>query len=161
LLCLWGEFVNELKNDGDVGMIRVLTAILTAAAFLLLTACQKHATALQESTDRVDETVAIRSLRSIDSAQKLYSVSHEGNYATLDQLSEGGYLDPRFKTNQPIRDYVLTLNLNSQGASTPSYSCRADPVAGRAGRHFYIDSLSGTIHGNPTQPASASDPAIE
>jgi competence protein ComGC len=142
-------------------MIRVLTAILAVVTFLALAACQKYTTSLEQSTDRVDETVAINALRTIDSAQKLYSVSHEGNYGTLAQLTEAGYLDSRFSAGKPLRDYVLTLNLNPKSESAPSYSCQADPVAGRAGRHFYIDSVSGTIHVNATQPASSADPVVQ
>lgn len=141
-------------------MIRVLTAILAVVTFLALAACQKYTTSLEQSTDRVDETIAINALRTIDSAQKLYSVSHEGNYGTLAQLIEGSYLDSRFSASR-LRDYVLTLNLNPKSESAPSYSCQADPVAGRAGRHFYIDSTSGTIHVNATQPASAADPVVQ
>lgn len=142
-------------------MIRVLTGTMAVAAFLTLTACQTHTTSLQQSTDRVSETVVITTLRNIDSAQKLYSVSHEGNYGTLAQLSEAGYLDSRFSKDKPLRDYVLTLRLDPKSGSGPSYSCLADPVADRPGRHFYIDSNSGTIHVNATQPASAADPVIQ
>jgi hypothetical protein len=142
-------------------MIRMYRVPLACIALVVLFACQKHASSLQESTNRVDETVAIRALRNIDSAQKLYSVSHEGNYGTLAQLTEAGYLDSRFSSDKPLRDYVLTVNLNPKPESAPGYSCLADPVAGRPGRHFYIDSISGTIHVNATQPASPADPVIQ
>lgn len=142
-------------------MIRLLTGMIALVSCLIFVSCQTYTNSLVESTNRVDETVAISTLRSIDTAQKLYSVTHEGNYGTLAQLSEAGYLDARFKQDKPLKDYVLTLNLKSASAGGPSYSCVADPAAGRPGRHFYIDSNSSTIHVNPTQPASQSDPTIQ
>jgi len=143
-------------------MIRVLT-ILAVTTSLVATGCQNYTSGLQQSGDRVDETVAITALRNINSAQRMYSLSHEGNYGTLAQLSEAGYLDSRVRSGKPLRDYVFTLTVNPKSESAPdgSYSCQADPVADRPGRHFYIDSISGTIHVNPTEPASATDPIIE
>jgi competence protein ComGC len=143
-------------------MIRVLT-ILAVGTVLVVSGCQTYTTGLQQSGDRVDETVAITALRNINSAQRMYSLSHEGNYGTLAQLSEAGYLDSRVSSDKPLRDYVFTLTVNPKSESAPdgSYSCLADPVAGGPGRHFYIDSISGTIHVNATQPASAADPVIE
>jgi hypothetical protein len=143
-------------------MIRVLT-ILAVATTLVVTGCQNYTSGLQQSGDRVDETVAITALRNINSAQRIYSLSHEGNYGTLAQLSEAGYLDSRISSGKPLRDYVFALTVTPKSESTPdgSYSCQADPVTGRPGRHFYIDSISGTIHVNATEPASAADPVIE
>ena len=134
-------------------------AVALTIAILGVSGCQTYKTTLQQSVDRADETMAIAALHSIALAQRNYSVSHDGSYATLPQLAEDGYLDSRFSSDKPLKDYVLTLSVNSGGA--PSFSCLADPATGRQGRHFYIDSTSGEIHANATQPASASDPAIE
>ena len=142
-------------------MIRLLTGMIALVSSLMFVACQTYTSSLVESTNRVDETVALSTLRSIDTAQKLYSVTHEGNYGTLPQLSEAGYLDSRFKQDKPLKDYLLTVNVKSASDGGPSYSCVADPEADRPGRHFYIDSSSGTIHVNPTQRASPSDPTIQ
>ncbi|HEY6122828.1 MAG TPA: hypothetical protein VIV66_22935, partial [Pyrinomonadaceae bacterium] len=88
-----------------------------------------------------------------------YSLSHDGGYGTLYELKEAGYLDSRFSSDKPLKDYSLALTVNS--GSEPSFSCLADPVAGRQGKHFYIDSTSGEIHANATQTASAADPAMQ
>ena len=137
-------------------MLRCLALI---AAVLVVAGCQSYTTGLQQTVDRADETVAIAALHSIVQAQRSYSLSHEGGYATLAQLSEAGYLDSRFGSDKPLKDYVLTLTVNS--GSDAGYSCLADPVPGRQGRHFYIDSMSGEIHANAVQPASAADSAIQ
>jgi hypothetical protein len=153
-------FVTMKWDSNHSPMIHVLSILATV---LVLSGCQTYTTSLQQSGDRVDETVAITALRNIASAQRLYSVSHEGNYGTLAQLAEAGYLDTRLSSGKPFRDYVFTLIINPKSDTAPegSYNCLADPVAGRPGRHFYIDSIFGTIHVNATQPATAADPVIE
>jgi hypothetical protein len=111
---------------------------------------------------RANETTAVAALHSIATAQQTYSISNDGNYGTLQQLRDAGYLDERFsKADGGVKDYVLTININSQSGGTPAtFSCTADPTTAgpQAGRHLYVDSTSTTIHVNPTQPATASDP---
>lgn len=144
-------------------MIRLLTAILAAGTVLAVFGCQRYTATLPQSVKTVDETVAITALRNIASAQKMYSVSHEGNFGTLAQLAEAGVLDSRLSSDRPLRDYVLTLTVNPRSETGPegSFRCLADPVAGRPGRHFYIDSTSGTIHVNAKEPAGPKDPVIQ
>jgi Tfp pilus assembly protein PilE len=144
-------------------MARYTILILTVIGLFSIAACQSYTTGLQQSVTRTDETVAITALRNIATAQRNYSVTHEGEYATLAQLAEAGYLDSRFSSARPLKEYVLTLNVSprSEGSSEGSYTCNADPDAGRQGRHFYIDSASGVIRANETQSASSSDPAIQ
>ena len=137
----------------------MLCSLVLMAAVFITAGCQSYTTGLQQSLDRADETVAIAALHSIAQAERSYSVSHDSEYATLAQLTEAGYLDSRFATDKPLKDYVLALTINS--GSEPSFSCLADPVAGRQGKHYYIDSSSGEIHVNATQPASATDPAMQ
>jgi hypothetical protein len=118
------------------------------------TACQEYSTGLQQTVARADDTVAIAALRAISAAERTYNITNSGEYGTLQQLRDGGFLDARFASDQPIKDYKLTLNV-TQG----SYKCNADPqlTGERAGRHFYIDSNSNMIYVNDTQPARATD----
>jgi hypothetical protein len=138
-------------------MLRMMTIAL--ACFLCISGCQSYSTGLKQSVDRTDETVAISTLHTIAVAERTYSVSNEGKYASLTQLAEAGYLDSRFASDRPLKDYVLTMKIDSD--SDPGFSCAADPGDGRAGRHFLLDSRSGQIHVNDTQPASTTDPAIQ
>lgn len=137
----------------------MLRGLVLIAAVFVLSGCQSYTTGLQQSVDRADETVAIAALHLIAQAERTYSLSHDGGYGTLDELKEAGYLDSRFSSDKPLKDYSLALTVNS--GSEPSFSCLADPVAGRQGKHFYIDSTSGEIHANATQTASAADPAMQ
>ena len=98
---------------------------------------------------------AIVTLKTISTAQQTYALSNGGNYGTFQQLCEAGYLDSRFNYTQPqVKGYVLSMNVGDK-----SFSCNADPAPGTAqpARHFYIDSASGELHANPTQPATSAD----
>ena len=144
-------------------MVRQVVLGLLAVVTLFLSGCQSYTEGLKRSVDRTDETVAIAALRNISTAQRTYSVSHEGEYGTLAQLVEAGYLDSRYGSSKPLKEYVLTLTVSqkSEGSPEGSYSCTADPDSGLQGRHFYIDSVSGVIRANETRQASASDPPIQ
>ena len=138
--------------------ILALTVLLCIASL----SCQSYSTGLQQSVSRADEAAATGALRMIELAQQTYAASHEGDYGTFPQLADAGYLDERFKSNQPtVKDYVLTMEVGKR-SDGPYYSCRADPVnAGeRNGRHFYIDGTK-ILRVNSTQPATASDPAYQ
>ena len=144
-------------------MFRFLVLATTIAIGMASLSCQSYSERLQQSVTRVDETVATGTLRTIASAQQTFSVSNGGNYGTFQQLTDGDYLDERFKSANPaapsrqIKDYVLTMAVGSDSGG-PYYRCNADPIAPKEGRHYYIDSSANALHANPTQPASASDP---
>ena len=139
------------------------TVTQTAIAFLLVaylscTGCQTYTEGLKQDVARANELGALAALHSIALAQQTYSVSNGGKYGTASQLVEGGFLDSNI-ANPENKDYVLTVEVG-QKAGGDFYSCNADPKD-KPGRHFYIDSTSREIHVNPTQPATASDPASQ
>lgn len=138
------------------------------AAILLLGccaawACQSYTGGLQQSTTRVDETAVISAIHTVATAQRMYSISNSGSYATFQQLVQGGSLDSRFDSDKPkIKGYVLAMTVSKgAGSGEDSYTINADPEGAgpQAGRHFFTDS-SGMIHVNPSQPATANDPPI-
>jgi hypothetical protein len=118
---------------------------------------------MQQSVTKVDETAAIGSLHAIAVAQRTYSTSNGGSYGTFAQLVQGSYLDARFNFDKPkVKGYALAMTATPETpGSAASYSVNADPEPPQAGRHFYLDSASGLIHVNASQPATASDPAAE
>ena len=147
-------------------MVKFLMAgflFLASCGFL---ACQQHTDALVDSPRRVDEGVAISTLRSVGQAQTAYSLTNSGDYATFEQLVAGGHLDARFNSSKPkLYGYFLTMTVNnrSSGAAQSSYYCNADPdpVANPGGRHFYLSSDSPELRVNPTKPATADDPPFQ
>ncbi len=137
-------------------MIKFATIILVCMAAL---SCQSYTTGLQQSVGKTDEISAIAALHSIAAAQRTYSITSGGNYGTFQQLVEAGQLDSRFNSNKPeLKDYVLTMDV-----SPARFSCNADPIrtGPQSGRHFYTDSTSTEIHVNPSQPATATDGALQ
>lgn len=145
-------------------MIKFLLASLLLGT-LIVAGCQKHTEALEKGVAGADETSALGALRAILLAERTYSLSNSGEFGTLPQLVDGGFLDSRFSSGRPAKDYIITLNVVAKEAGAPegSFSCNADPdpTLQRVGRHFFIDSTSTTIHVNSSQPATASDPSLQ
>ena len=145
-------------------MRRSLTTVLFVILGLTV-GCQPYTESLEKSVDRADEVGAIAMLKAIAVAQRTYSLSNSGEFGTLQQLADGGFLSQRYVTGKPVRDYVITVNVSPkrQGQPEGSFTVNADPErpAERFGRHLYLDSTSNTIHVNAKEPATASDPALQ
>jgi Tfp pilus assembly protein PilE len=143
-------------------MLRFAILALIALTAIASLSCQSYSTGLQQSVTRADEAAVVAALHSIGVAQQTYSISNGGNYATIDQLRDGGYLDVRFNSpNGGVKDYSLMVNTTPPAAgAAASFSCTADPTktGPQAGRHFYIDSTSEAIHVNANQQATLADP---
>lgn len=150
---------------GVTQMTRLVALSALLAIFFSAGACQTYTSSLQHSVERANETAALALIRNIGIAERTYNLSNVGEYATLQQLVDGGFLDPRYAAEKPLKDYVVTLTVTPKNANEPtgSFSCNADPdkTGDRIGRHFYIDSSSDGIHVNDTQPASAADKVME
>lgn len=145
------------------GPLTPLLIALFLAACSGYTGCQTYTTGMKQSVSRANETSAIAVLRAVALAQQTYSVSNGGKYGTFQQLAEGGFLDPSIDPANPgVKEYSLTMEVNDKPGEE-FYSCNANPkgAADMPGRHFYIDSTSRELHVNPTQPATAKDPAYQ
>jgi len=146
-------------------MQRFLVFSFLLIACLATLNCQPYATGLEQGSGRADEGAALGNMRAISRAQTAYNISNPGDYGTFEQLASGGYLDGRFNNSTPrFYGYVFTMSVSPKsGSREASYGLNADPDSAQkaAGRHFYLDSSSGVIHVNATQPASASDGPLE
>jgi hypothetical protein len=146
-------------------MLRFLIAGFLFLATCGSLACGSYTETLVDSPRRVDERVAISTLRSVGQAQTAYSLTNSGDFGSFEQLVEGGHLDARFNSSKPkVYGYFLTMTINnrSSGGGQSSYFCNADPdpAVNPGGRHFYLGSDSPELHVNPTKPATASDEAF-
>ena len=142
-------------------MLRSPKAVLILLFGVAFAGCQTYTSGVVKTAARADEAVVLSNLRGIMAAENTYNLNN-GSYGTFEQLTNGGFLDARFKGERPSLNeysYAITITEKSADAPTGSYSCNADPerIGDRAGRHFYIDSTSDVIHANSTQPASATD----
>jgi Tfp pilus assembly protein PilE len=144
------------------GYLKIVVLLLGCIA---ASACQSYTGGLQKTTTMVDETAVISALHTVASAERMYSISNSGSFATFQQLVKADALDARFDSETPkIRGYVLAMTIKPRAAGTEedSFTINADPEATgpqAAGRHFFTDS-SGTIHVNPSQTATANDPLL-
>ena len=146
-------------------MFRLLTLTLAFLHCIVWCGCQTYTSGLVKTAARADEAVVLSNLRGIMTAENAYNLSN-GGYGTFEQLTNGGFLDARFKGERPsLNEYAYTIAVAEKSPSTglASYTCNADPerTGDRAGRHFYIDSSSSNIHVNATQPASATDEILK
>jgi prepilin-type N-terminal cleavage/methylation domain-containing protein len=115
-----------------------------------------------------NEAAAIKTLRTIAEQQMLYYNSHQRTaFGTFDEMLKEGMLDTRFAGGTPVVDgYIYTMRVIPKSTSTPAgYSVNADPqvtegVGATGKNHFFLDSNSNTIHVNPSQPATVTDPPI-
>ncbi len=146
-------------------MLRSLKPALVILLCIIFASCQKYTSGLVKTAGRADEAVVLSNLRTIIVAETAYNQS-SGSYGTFEQLTNGGFLDARFKGQRPSLNeyaYTITVSEKSENTGTNSYTCNADPerTGDRSGRHFYVDSTSNDIHVNATQPASATDEIIK
>jgi len=146
-----------------MSQLRVFAMCVLSLA--LINSCQSYTSGLQRSVVRANETAAIALIRTISIAERTYSLSNDGEYATLKQLADSGFLDARYGGEKPLRDYVITLKVTPKapGAAEGSYTCNMDPdkTGEIVGRHLYIDSTTSGIHINDSQPATATDKFID
>jgi hypothetical protein len=146
-------------------MLRRSTLVFVLVLFVTLSGCQTYTQGLQQSLARADETAALTALKAIALAQRTYSITNSGEYGTLQQLGDGGFLDARYAGEKAVKDYVITCAVTpkTSGAAEGAFSCNADPdkTGERAGRHLYIDSTSSVIRYNDTQPATAADKPMQ
>jgi prepilin-type N-terminal cleavage/methylation domain-containing protein len=115
-----------------------------------------------------NEAAAIKTLRTIAEQQMLFYNSHQRTtFGTFDEMLKENMLDTRFSGTTPVVEgYVFQMRVIPKSTTTqPGYVVNADPqvtegVGATGKNHFYFDSDSNTIHVNPTQPATATDPPI-
>jgi type IV pilus assembly protein PilA len=124
------------------------------------------------SKERANESGAVQNLRTITTAETVYSTEYSIGYTTsLAQL--GGTSVTVDQNNAGLIDSVLATGIKAGYTYTYSvlstdssgdvqdFSVNADPVIpGQTGdQHYYTDE-SNIIRSNLTQPASATDPSI-
>jgi prepilin-type N-terminal cleavage/methylation domain-containing protein len=115
-----------------------------------------------------NEAAATQTLRTIAEQQMLYYNAHQrSSFGTFEEMLKEGLLNSRFTGGTPVVEgYVFNMRVIPKSTTTqPGYAVNADPqvtegVGATGKNHFYLDSDSNTIHVNPTQPATASDPPI-
>ena len=120
----------------------------------------------QGSVRKAHEAAAVATLNAIRVAQAKYATDHKGSYGKFSELFEQGYLDKRFKTDEPHERgyiFVLTLTTRADGKAT-MFRVNANPEQatgiGATGKvFFYMDPDSGICF-STTAPATAADETL-
>ena len=108
-----------------------------------------------------NEAATQQNLKTIAAVEIQYYNTHHQTFGTFSQMINERMLTSKFSGDPPAADgYIFTLKLTPRTTGQQSsYTVNADPQNASTGKnHFYIDSTAGSIHVNPDQPASATDP---
>ena len=152
------------KNRKEAGF-SLVELMIVIAVIALIVAVGIPAWTIMIKTG--NENSALQTLDRVRMLQSQYAGSHQGNFASFDDLIRASGLDERFKGDKPvINGYVYTLDITPKSASQPAfYKINADPqvrdgVQATGTRSFYTDSSLSTIKQNDTRAADAGDPSV-
>lgn len=152
--------LTKIKFSVPPARFPVTLAILVLALLSFVSCSAGDSPKLGTLPKAVDETSAIQSLRTIATAQGQLKAGR-GSYGDFDALVQAGLLDQRFAGNAPsLRGYRFTLKVSDSDFSVNAdpQTTQSQPTTGT--RHFYLDSAENTVHVNPEQQASKSDPVL-
>lgn len=134
---------------------RLLLVGMTVCAFV---ACDKPDKPVEQSVivTAANETAALTRLRAIAQAERRYQAESGGEYGTLDQLVQKGYV------NDPSRGKLIGYRFDVKiGAGTFQATAVPEKFGVTGTRSFYVDEQN-VVHGADKKggEAASSDPEV-
>jgi type IV pilus assembly protein PilA len=128
---------------------------------------------LWKSKSQIDETSAVRSLRTIIAAQNNYAQAYNTGYSSalttlgpppdaMPTAAMAGFIDSELASGQKEGySFIYTAGPQDENGRIASYTLQANPVKpGETGKTFYYVDQTGLIHTNTQRPAGPNDAPI-
>jgi|SRR5580692_3820114 type IV pilus assembly protein PilA len=155
----------DSKGFSWLEIIIVIVIIVLTAGILV--------PSLWKSKAQIDETSAVRSIRTIISAESNYAQAYGTGYSSalttlapapdaMPTSSMAGFLDSELAGGQREGySFIYTAGSADENGRIPTYTLLANPVKpGESGKTYYYVDQSGLIHTSTQHQAGPNDPPI-
>lgn len=155
----------DSKGFSWLEIIIVIVIIVLTAGILV--------PSLWKSKSQIDQTSAVRSLRTIISAENNYAQAYSTGYSSslttlgpppdaMPTSSLAGYIDSELAGGlKEGYSFVYTAGPQDENGRITAYTLQANPVKpGESGKTYYYVDQTGLIHTSAEHPASPNDPPI-
>jgi type IV pilus assembly protein PilA len=114
---------------------------------------------LLRARESADSASAVSSVRTLITAEALYSNTNSNQYGTLSQLVPTGTLDSNLGSGSKS-DYVFTIAVSTTTNPDDGFTCNADPVEDPGNLPHYYTDQTDVIRVSLGTPATVTSPPL-